>query len=523
MQKVRCTSLSHWQPLFTLVACLVVGCAEVNPREDFQTAARHIEETTGESAVYSPDEEALGQAKVDELLRDGLTLTEAVQVALLNNQDLQASFFRLGMSRADFVQSGLFSNPTLVFSAQFPEGGGRSNIQASIAQNIVDLWQIPIRKRIARARLNEAVLRLAHQAARLVAETKFSYFAAVGTSHSAEIAEANLRVAEELRDGTMARKEAGTVGELDVNLAQGTVLSAEVELQSSRLESANAKRRLAIVLGLTTDVKTLNLIDPLPQPHELAITDDFIVALAVSSRLDLQAAENAVEAEERRIAEEYAKVFPDISVGPYLERSERRALPGRDIVADTARASIAAGQLTAPEIQSRAQRDQERRQEIDAILGPALTMTLPIFDQNQAQIEKARFAYEAARRERNALKLSIVQNARQSIDQAATASRLAQLYEASILPQSQKNLDLSTAAYRAGKTSIITVLDAQRTLLATRRMAVSARLSAATALAELERVVGRPLAVILTFGAATSQPANANGAATQPASSEALR
>lgn len=502
--------------------CGVVGCAQVRPTEDYRAAARRVAEATDESAVFAPDDEAAGTAKIDELMREGLGLKEAVQIALLNNPELQASFFRLGMSRADVVQSGLFSNPTLAFSAQFPEGGGRSNIQASLAQNIVDLWQIPIRKRVARAQLEEAILRLAQQAALLAAETKKAYFAALGTQQAAAIAESNLRVAVELRDGTLARRSAGTVGELDVNLARGTALGAEVELQSARLDSAGARRRLATLLGLTVRAEELTLVDPLPEAAEIAVSDETLVALALDVRLDLQAADRSVEAHERRIAEQYAKVFPDLSVGPFLERGERRAQPGRDILADTARASLRAGQLTAPDIQTRAQRDQERRQEINALLGPAMTMTLPIFDQNQAQIAKAKLGYDAAVRERIALQKSIIQEARQALDQAATAARLARFYDVDILPQSQKNLDLSNKAYRAGTTSIITVLDAQRTLLATRRLAVSARQSAAIALADLERVVGRPVADIVRHGATGPKPIVPGGATTRPAAMEAF-
>ena len=139
----------------------VVGCAQVRPAEDYRAAARLVAEATGERTVFSPDDEAAGIAKIDELMQDGLGLKEAVQVALLNNPYLQAAFFRLGMSRADVVQSGLFSNTTLAFSAQFPEGGGRSNIQANLAQNIVDLWQIPIRKRAPREPLELGSLCLA--------------------------------------------------------------------------------------------------------------------------------------------------------------------------------------------------------------------------------------------------------------------------------------------------------------------------------------------------------------------------
>lgn len=488
------------------LAWVLVGCAQVQPQADYERVNYLISEATGHIASYEPDGDALAaERRVHAMLQDGITIDEAVQVALLNNPSLQAGFFRIGISRADFVQSGLFSNPSLAMSFAFPEGGGRSNIQGTLAQNIVDLWQIPIRKRIAQARLEQEILSLSQQAARLVVDTRVAYFNAVGVTRKLEIAEANLQLATGLRDTTVARQKAGAIGELDVNLARGTMLNNDLDLQTARLDAANAKRRLAVLLGLTHRAEQLSLLDPLPAVSKYTLDEDGIVALARSSRLDLRALQSAVAAGRQRVAEEYAKIFPDVAIGVYLERTEQRALPGRDIAADTARASIASGQLTAPDIQSRGQRDQERGQEIDVIFGPALNMTLPIFDQNQAQIAKADYAYRAALKDLDALDRQIVQEARRALDQAVTAARLSHFYEGQILPQAQKTLDLASSSYKACKTSILFVLDAQRSLLSTRRLAVTVQQSAATALAELELVVGRPLPVIVQKNQPSSQ------------------
>jgi len=497
---------------------LLVGCAQVKPQADYERTNQNIREATGQDASYRPGDEAVIAEQVDHLLDGGLTLEDAVRLALLNNSSMQAGFFRVGMSRADFVQSGLFSNPSLAMSFAFPEGGGRSNIQGTLAQNIVDLWQIPIRKRIAQAKLDQEVLSLAQQAARLVVESKVAYYVSVGTERNLEIAEANLTLANGLLETTLARQKAGTIGELDVNLARGTVLTNELDVQTARLDAANARRRLAVLLGLTLSANELKLIDPLPTASISALNEDSVVELARSSRLDLKASRAAVDAGRQRVTEEYAKIFPDVSIGGYLERSERRALPGRDVLADTARASIAAGQLTAPEIQSRGQRDAERRQEIDTIFGPALTLTLPIFDQNQAQIAKARYAYEAAFKELIALDRLIVQETRRALDQATTFATLAHFYQDKILPQAQKNLELGTLSYKSGNTSILLVLEAQRSLLATRRLAVTAQQSAAVALADVELVVGRPMSVIAVQPAPSSQPISTS----QPVASQLL-
>ncbi len=145
-------------------------------------------------------------------------------------------------------------------------------------------------------------------------------------------------------------------------------------------------------------------------------------------------------------------------------------------------------------------------------------MTLPIFDQNQAQIAKAGYAYQAALKELVALDRLIVQEARRALDQAATAAKLAHLYHEKILPQAQRNLDLGTASYKSGNTSILLVLEAQRSLLATRRLAVTAQQTAATTLADVELVVGRPWSVI----AAQPFPSSHPSPSSQPVTDELL-
>ena len=53
-------------------------------------------------------------------LDDGLTIEEAVGIALWNNPDFQVALTSLGIARADLVEAGLLKNP--VFSLLFPWG-----------------------------------------------------------------------------------------------------------------------------------------------------------------------------------------------------------------------------------------------------------------------------------------------------------------------------------------------------------------------------------------------------------------
>jgi len=490
----------------------LAGCVDVNPRMDYDRAATHIAEATGQTAVYRPGDEEIVEHKVDSLLADGVTASEAVQICLLNNPRLQAAFFDVGMARADLVQSGLLSNPTLGLSLRLPSGGGLANLEAGIAQNIADLWQLQPRKRAAERSLDRAILELARQAANLAAEAKQAYYAALGADQTHAIARENRKIAEQVLSLTEARKQAGAGSELDVNLTRGLVVEAELAVESTRLAAAEARRDLTGLLGLAADAATYDLVDSFPTPPIVQLDSETLFPMAREKRLDLRGAEQAVAAADARLQEQWRMIFPNVSLGVALERADRKSEPSRDWVADTARASIAAGALAPPDWEP----DSGRMLDSRTILGPSLDATLPIFDQNQAQIAKAAFAHQQAIKTLDALERSLTREVRSAIDRTATAWKLVRLHSERFVPLAEKNLDLSRESYRAGKTPILTVLEAQRFFLTARRRYVATMQSAAATIPQLERVVGAPWAELTAIG---HQPgaASAKSAATQPA------
>lgn len=479
------------------VSLLLAGCATVEPRADYGRVMERVREATGVGEVYRPGEEERIAAQVDELFVDGLTVDEAVTIALLNNPSLQSWLFDVGIARADVVQAGLFSNPSLGVSMRFPEAGGLANLEASLAQNIAELWQIPVRKQAAERSLDAAILDVARRGTRLAADTKRAYFSAVQAAELHNVVRENLDVARRLETLTEEQLEAGAAGQLEVNLASGEVVEAELEAESTRLAADNARRALATLLGLPGRTSELRLTDALPAAPRETPREDELVGMALASRLDVAAANELVHAAEARLRTEYRRVFPNVELGIGFERSERRALPGRTVLADTARASIRQGRLAAPEITSRAQRQQAKGQEIETIIGPSLSLELPIFDQNQAQIARAEYAYEQAVKTLAVVEQALIGEVHGVLDQAETHWRLVRMYRERSLPLAQDNLELSQEAYRLGRASFLSVLEAQRFLLSSRRSYVNALGEAASTLPELEQAVGRPLAEIV--------------------------
>jgi hypothetical protein len=89
----------------------------------------------------SADEHAKVKARVDELLAKPLKPDDAVQLALLNNHALQASFQELGVSEADLVQSGRLPNPG--FTWRHASGSGFVDIEETLTFNVLSLITAP--------------------------------------------------------------------------------------------------------------------------------------------------------------------------------------------------------------------------------------------------------------------------------------------------------------------------------------------------------------------------------------------
>lgn len=504
VRKIRVVSLA----LVSVAGCY--GCATVDPRLDYDRAAGYITAATGHEHIYRPGEEAVAEARLRELMSGGLTASEAVEVCLLNNRRLQAAFFEVGLARADVVQSGLLSNPSLGVSMRFPSGGGLANLEVGLAQNIAELWQIPARQRAAQGELERAILELARFASALALESKETYYRAVAAEERHKLTIENLSLARNLLELAETRQQAGAGTELDVNLSRTVLIEAELALESARLEAAEARRELATLLGLGGPASDLDLVTPLPEvPPELPEAER-LIQVARQARLDLRAARQAVLSAEARLEKEYRRVFPTIEIGVGLERAERKRQGGRDLLADTARSSIAAGGLTAPGIQPRSERNRHN----DFIIGPTINLELPIFDQNQAQIARARYAYQQAAKTLEALDHEVTQEVRGVVDRALTAWRLLKVYRERSLPLAESNLNLSREAYRAGRASFLSVLEAQRFFLETRRRYVEAAENAAVTIPQVERTIGLPFEELIER--ARSEPESATNGEVKP-------
>src|SRR6267154_2392382 len=75
--------------------------------EAFQAVQQSVRERTGKAVRWEEDQVAHEQARQDVhvLLRKPLTVNTAVQISLLNNRSLQATFEEIGLSAAEVLNA----------------------------------------------------------------------------------------------------------------------------------------------------------------------------------------------------------------------------------------------------------------------------------------------------------------------------------------------------------------------------------------------------------------------------------
>lgn len=494
-------------PCILLVFAL--GCGTVRPGADYIRAGAMIKARTGSDTVYNPELEATIKEKVGQFLEHGLTAEESVRVALLNNRDFQAQFQDIGVSRAEVVQSSLLTNPAISLGARFPEGGGRSNLTFGLGQELVDLWQIPVRKRIAKAKLDQTVMNVVQNAVELAARVKNAYYRLRVSQESTVAAQENVDLLRRMAEMAERRFTAGESTILDLNLVKSNILDATIRLNSVRLDEEVDRAAFERLLGLSMDEAGVQLTDPLPEQAKAVGDDKSLVEIALKSRLDVRTASLDIDAAAEEIKRQKRAIVPSLSLGIEAERTERRAprslkplptdlpLPSpSQTLQDFVTQQV--GQGTAKDFilqryDAHRERELEKRQNIDLLLGPSVQFTLPVWDQNKAQIAKARYEFAKKQKQYEELLLAVVQEVRQAAATARSSAELLRLSAQEAVPLAEKNVGTAQRLYEAGEDTILALLLAQQTLNEQRVSRIEFAGDYATALAELEQALGGTL------------------------------
>jgi cobalt-zinc-cadmium efflux system outer membrane protein len=435
-----------------LAAAVGVGCTPPALGPDYVYG--RIAERTGHSVSLSAGEDGtLSPIPHDWSPGSELSEPTAVALALRNSPDLAASLEDLGIARADWKQAGLLRNPDATFLIRFFTGGAfgfQNNLAVGLPTEIGG--QIFFRRKIAELNWSRTAERLAHDGVRLIADVK----AVHAEMRAARLRQAvNAKAVEVLSAGVaIARKryEAGDTGLQEVALTEAELARARLDADRFERDLATARERLNRLMGLDP-ATPWTLTTPLEEGPPAAWTVEDLMARAVADRLDVRAAEIEAEAASERVGLQWANVLPTVVFG------------------------IA----------------QQAETNTPSQVGPLLALPLPIFDQNLAQVDRAKAELRKAARLYAVARIQAVAEVRRAFEQWRKTRTLAESYRAALLPKLGEAVRYSEAAFENGQESFLTVLLARRGLIDAQAQQAGVLLELALARIELERAVGGKL------------------------------
>jgi len=189
---------------------------------------------------------------VHRLLQKQLSADTAVQIALLNNQSLQAEFEELGIARSRFVSALRLPNPTVDVALRYPlEGSGDPSVDIDALIDITALILLPVRGAAADAALDAARYSVTGRVLDLAFETRVAFYAYQAAEQALELRRsivdalrASFEVAQRLHD-------AGNV--TDLSYANERALYEEARIAYTQAEAAVRAKREADQLREATE------------------------------------------------------------------------------------------------------------------------------------------------------------------------------------------------------------------------------------------------------------------------------
>jgi cobalt-zinc-cadmium efflux system outer membrane protein len=441
------------------VALLALSaCASVSKERGHDDVDRLVRERTGHQTRWaqgSPEDEQVSRW-VSDLLGHGFTQEAAIEIALVNNPRLQATYEELGVSQAEMVQAGLLSNPSIGGHVGFPIRGDGKEIQFNLIQDFLDIFVLPLRKRIAAEQFTVEVLRVAQEALDTVAEVEKEYAAVQASTALVAFRKTVIEAAEGAAELSREQYAAGNISTLKHATEAASYEEAALDLSRDELELLRHRERLNRLLGLWGANADWQLTGELPSPPAEDPQLDHLEGLAVRRRLDVDAA-----------------------------RKQRLLMAN---AVGLARSSRFVGRL---EVGVDAHQDADGPR----VFGPFLAIELPIFDQRQALIAKLEAQERQAEHRLTAISVEARSEVRLARAELIAARRIVERYRASILPMRDKVLDEAQLHYNGMLLGLYQLIDIKQAQVMAHAQYIAAVRDYWSARADLERAIGGQIPV----------------------------
>ena len=456
--------------LATTGLAVLGGCTTMPREAGFGDVEKLVAERTAMRVHWNQgtaDDRAV-EEMIRASLQSELTADQAVQIALLNNRNLQATYEELGIAQADLVQAGLFKNPVFDGLFRFPDRAPRGpNVELAVTQDFIDILFIPARKKLAASQFEAAKLRVAGAVVNLAAEVCSAFYRVQAAQQMVEMRRNVVQATEASADATRRLHEAGNTNDLNLANEQVIYVQAKLDLAEAEAEVLEDREKLTALLGLWGSSTQWTVPSRLPELPQADPSPHGMESLAMTQRLDLGAARQQIEVTGRALGLSRQFWFlPELSIGIDTERD-----PG-------------GGHVT----------------------GPSVSAAIPIFDQGQATLAAGSARLRQSQQQYQALAIEIRSQVRAARNRMAAARARAEYYRRVVLPLRAKVVEQTQLQFNGMFASVFQLLQAKQAQIDAGREYIEALRNYWIARSELEKAAGGSLNA-LSLNSPTTMPA----------------
>ena len=388
-----------------------------------------------------------------------ISLDQAIGLALAHNHSIKATRTLILQNQAQEITANLRPNPTLGADSQFvpffsPQDFSGTNLDQTQQFDIGIGYLFERGKkrqhRLQAARDQTAVTRAqVTDAERTLAFNVGQQFVSVLLAESTlQFALQDLQGFQQTVDISETQLKAGYIGEGDYLKIKLQLLQFQTDVSSARLAKVQALVSLREFLGYDAVPADFDVIGDLAYEPLKGNLED-LQTKAMRERPDYRAAELGITAAQSQILLAKANAKVDVN-GTY----DFTHVSGENT------ASIFAN------------------------------FELPIFNRNQGEIARTRYALTQAQEQQQAASDTVLSDVANAYETVKSNEEVVQLYTSGYLKQAQDSRDISEYAYKRGAASLLDFLDAQRSYRSVQLAYRQALASYMTALEQLKEAVG---------------------------------
>ena len=385
-----------------------------------------------------------------------ISLDQAIQLALQHNHNLLAQRSTIQQNQAEEITANLRPDPVLLGDSQFLPFFQPSNFNSTYlnngAQFDVGLSYLFERGEKRQHRLQAAKDQTAVTTSQVADNERTLTFSVAQSFINVELAESTLGLAQQdlasfqnTVNISQAQYQAGDISEDDLLKIKLQMLQFQTDVSQARLASVQDLSDLRQLLGYESVPADYDVSGQFEYQQVPGNLETFQMA-AIQNRPDLRAAQQGVTAANSQY-------------------ELQKAIGKRDVTAQINYTHVAAVNSV-------------------SLFGQ---IQLPIFDRNQGEIARSRYAINQAQEQEQSTSGQVMTDVRDAFESLRSNDEIMNLYRSGYLDQAQQDRDISEYAYRRGAASLLDFLDAERSYRATQlayRQALAAYLLAAEQLRE---------------------------------------